>query len=191
MRIGDVAAAAEIPPETVRYYEKRGLLAAPPRSTNGYRTYDDTALNQLRFIRTAQAAGLTLAEIRSVIELRNDGTTPCSHVEALLADKLADIGQRQQQLAVLEHELTRLERSTTLDPADCSPDDICHVLTTDRDCPNDAHAATRPLRNTRNLGRAQKEFRDGLDEGSGSSDVATDAPSAPSTSTKSPPTAPQ
>ncbi len=130
MRIGDLAAAAKIPPDTVRYYEKRGLLAAPPRSVNGYRTYDDTALNQLLFIRTAQTAGLTLAEIRSVIELRNDGTTPCSHVEALLADKLAEVRERQQQLAALEHELTQLvERSTTLDPADCRPDDICHILT--------------------------------------------------------------
>ena len=44
MRIGDVAAAAEIPPETVRYYEKRGLLTPPARAANGYRTYDDAAL---------------------------------------------------------------------------------------------------------------------------------------------------
>lgn len=143
MRIGDLAAATDIPPETIRYYEKRGLLAAPPRSVNGYRTYDDTALNQLRFIRTAQAAGLTLAEIRNVIELRNDGTTPCSHVEALLADKLADVRERQRQLAVLEHELTQLvERSATLDPADCGPDDICHVLTSDRPLPE--RRARRP-----------------------------------------------
>lgn len=132
MRIGELAAAAEIPPETVRYYERRGLLAAPQRSANGYRTYDDIALNQLRFIRTAQAAGLTLAEIRSVIELRNAGTTPCSHVEALLADKLADVRERRQQLFVLEQELAQIiERSSTLDPADCRPDDICHVLATD------------------------------------------------------------
>lgn len=133
MRIGDLAAAAAIPPETVRYYEKRGLLAAPTRSANGYRDYDDVALNQLRFIRTAQAAGLTLTQIRSVIELRNDGTTPCGHVEALLADKLADVRERQQQLAVLEHELAQMvKRSATLDPADCRPDDICHLLTTVR-----------------------------------------------------------
>lgn len=133
MRIGDLATAAEIPPETVRYYERRGLLASPPRSANGYRTYDDTALHQLRFIRTAQAAGLTLAEIHSVIELRNDGTTPCSHVEALLSDKLADVRERQRQLAALEHELAQLvERSATLNPADCRPDDICHILPSDR-----------------------------------------------------------
>lgn len=129
MRIGDLAAAAEITPETVRYYEKRGLLAVPERSANGYRSYDDTALNQLRFIRVAQAAGLTLAEIRSVIELRGDGATPCSHVEALLSDKLAEVRERQRQLAALEYELVRLvERGATLDPADCGPDDVCHIL---------------------------------------------------------------
>ena len=133
MRIGDLAAAAEIPAETVRYYEKRGLLASPARSANGYRTYDDTALKQLRFIRTAQTAGLTLAEIRSVIELRNDGTTPCSHVEQLLSDKLADVRERQRQLAVLELELAQLiDRSATLNPADCVPDDICHILQSGR-----------------------------------------------------------
>lgn len=136
MRIGSLATAAEIPPETVRYYERRGLLAAPQRSANGYRAYDEIALNQLRFIRTAQAAGLTLAEIRSVIELRSAGTTPCSHVEALLADKLADVRQRRQQLDVLERELAQLlDRSATLNPADCRPDDICHVLATDRPLP--------------------------------------------------------
>ncbi len=129
MRIGDLAAAANVPPETVRYYEKRGLLAPPARSANGYRTYDEAALNQLHFIRTAQAAGLTLAEIYSVIELRNEGTTPCSHVETLLADKLAEVRERQVQLAALETELAWLvQRSTTLNPADCRPDDICHVL---------------------------------------------------------------
>ena len=132
MRIGDLATAAEIPPETVRYYEKRGLLAVPERSANGYRSYDDTALNQLRFIRVAQAAGLTLAEIRSVIELRGDGATPCSHVEALLSDKLAEVRERQRQLAALEYELVRLvERSATLDPADCGRD-LCHILQSGR-----------------------------------------------------------
>ena len=129
MRIGALSAAAEVSAETVRYYERRGLLASPQRSANGYRTYDDAALNQLRFIRTAQAAGLTLAEIRSVIELRNGGITPCSHVEALLSNKLANVRERQRQLSALEHELAQLvERSATLSPADCGPDDICHIL---------------------------------------------------------------
>jgi len=68
-----------------------------------------------------------------VIVLRNDGTTPCSHVEALLSDKLVEVRERQRQLTALEYELARLvERSTTLDPADCRPDDVCHILPTDR-----------------------------------------------------------
>jgi DNA-binding transcriptional MerR regulator len=129
MRIGDLAASAQIPPDTVRYYEKRGLLAPPTRAANGYRTYDEAALHQLRFIRSAQAAGLTLAEIRSVIELRTNGTAPCRHVESLLADKLAAVRSRQAQLVALEHDLVPLlERSSTLDPMDCQPDDICHVV---------------------------------------------------------------
>ena len=136
MRIGELAAAAEIPAETVRFYEKRRLLVAPQRAANGYREYDDHALARLRFIRAAQSAGLTLAEIGGVIELRDGGTAPCNHVEALLADKLAEVRERQRQLAALEQELTRLlERGPTLDPADCRPDDICHVLPTD---PRDA-----------------------------------------------------
>lgn len=129
MRIGELAAAADIPPETVRYYERRGLLAPPERSRNDYRTYDDDALHQLRFIRAAQAAGLTLAEIQSVIELRDDGEAPCQHVEALLASKVADVRGKQRQLAVLEYELVALiERSATLHPSKCRPDDICHVI---------------------------------------------------------------
>jgi|CXWK01.1.fsa_nt_gi DNA-binding transcriptional MerR regulator len=137
MRIGEVAASAEIPPETVRFYERRGLLAEPCRAGNGYREYDEAALSQLRFIRTAQTAGLTLAEIRSVIVLRNEGTAPCSHVEALLSGKLAEVRDRQKRLAALEHELEHLiERSATLDPADCMPDDVCHVLPSDRTPPS-------------------------------------------------------
>lgn len=129
MRIGELAAAAAIPSETVRYYERRGLLAPPERARNGYRTYDDAALHQLRFIRAAQAAGLTLAEIRSVIELRVDGDAPCQHVDALLADKLAEVRDKQRQLAVLERELVELlERSATLHPSECRPDAICHVI---------------------------------------------------------------
>ena len=129
MRIGELAAAVEIPPETIRYYERRGLLAPPARSANGYRTYDRDALHQLGFIRAAQAAGLTLTEIASVIQLRDAGTTPCSHVEALLVDKLAEVRERQRQLSALEHELVELvERSAALDPSDCRPDDICHIL---------------------------------------------------------------
>jgi len=137
VRIGELAATVDLPAETVRFYEKRGLLDQPRRTPSGYRDYDDTAPNRLRFIRSAQAAGLTLSEIHGIVQLRSDGMAPCGHVEALLSAKLADIRHRQRQLAALEHELDHLlRRSQTLDPANCAADDICHVLPARRH-PND------------------------------------------------------
>lgn len=131
MLIGELADALDLPPETVRFYERRGLLPEPQRATNGYRLYSDAALHRLRFIRTAQAAGLTLTEIRSIIDLRDEGTVPCSHVGALLETKLAEVQQRQRHLAALEIELDQLlRRGRSLDPADCGDDDVCHILTT-------------------------------------------------------------
>lgn len=128
-----MAAQIGIPTETVRLYEHRGLLPAPRRTANGYRVYDDAAIDRLRFIRSAQASGLTLAEIRGIVELRDDGTTPCAHVTELLHDKLAEVRERQTHLDELESEITALiERSRHLDQADCSESEVCHILTGDR-----------------------------------------------------------
>lgn len=129
MLIGQLADELGLPPETVRFYERRGLLPTPRRAANGYRIYDDDALSHLRFIRIAQTAGLTLAEIGSIIAINDSGATPCGHVTDLLEAKLEDVLDRQRQLADLEAELTRLvDRSRRLDPADCNSDDICQIL---------------------------------------------------------------
>ncbi len=130
MLIGELADAVGLPARTVRFYERRGLLPEPHRATNGYRIYDETTLNRLQFIRSAQSAGLTLAEIGSVIELRaNSGEAPCTHVGALLDTKLDEIRQRRQQLDAAEQELEQLvERSRRLHAADCTEGDICHIL---------------------------------------------------------------
>ena len=130
MLIGQLADELGIPTRTVRFYERRGLLPEPDRAPNGYRIYDGTTLARLRFIRSAQHAGLTLVEIASIIHVRDDGTPPCRHVETLLEAKLADLGQRHRQLRALESELAQLlERSRHLDPADCSTGEICHIFT--------------------------------------------------------------
>ena len=129
MRIGEVAAAVGVAPETVRFYERRKLLPEPERTSNGYRLYGDTALLRLRFIRAAQSAELTLAEIRSIIDLRDVGTTPCGHVAHLLESKLEGVRRKQRELAALEVELGRLlSRSRSLDPADCGDDSVCQIL---------------------------------------------------------------
>ena len=129
MLIGQLADALEIPTRTIRFYERKGLLPEPQRADNGYRVYDDTTLTRLRFVRTAQAAGLTLAEIASIIHVRDDGTAPCSHVDELLETKLGEVRDRRRQLAALESELAQLlDRSRQLDPADCTTGEICHIF---------------------------------------------------------------
>ncbi len=129
MLIGEVADAAGLPSQTIRFYERRGLLPAPERGANGYRNYDESTLTRLLFINSAQAAGLTLAEIGSIIDLRDDGNVPCAHVASLIHSKLDDVRARIRDLAALEAELDVLiERSHRLDPADCADVDICHIL---------------------------------------------------------------
>lgn len=129
MRIGQVADSVGLPSQTIRFYERQGLLPPPRRGPNGYRDYDDSTVARLRFIRTAQTAGLTLGEIASIVDLRDDGEVPCSHVHTLLLNKLHDVRARQRELAGPEAELEhRIARSHKLDPADCTSTQICNIL---------------------------------------------------------------
>lgn len=76
MRIGDLARASGLTTKTIRFYEQTGLLPAPPRTSGGYRDHPEQAAARLAFIRDTQTAGLTLAEIRSVLALRDRGRAP-------------------------------------------------------------------------------------------------------------------
>jgi len=136
MRIKDVADAVGVSTQTIRFCERKGLLPPPPRQSNGYRDYEPSSLTRLRFIRSAQAAGLTLVEIASILDLRRDGYTPCAHVRSLLATKMNAVRARQSELAGLEAELEDLiNRSTHLDPADCIDPQICHIIATEEQRP--------------------------------------------------------
>ena len=129
MRIGELAGAAGVSSQTIRFYEGKGLLPVPERGVNGYRIYDASALRRLRFIAAAQAAGLTLSHIRGILDLRDEGTIPCRHVTTLLDTKLADVRTRIRDLLTLQEELeVLLQRSRLLDPVDCADQDICHIL---------------------------------------------------------------
>lgn len=129
MRIGDLALATGVNAQTIRFYERRGLLPSAGREGNGYRQYDEAAVSLLGFIRSAQTAGLTLAEISSIITLRQAGETPCEHVSTLLTKKLKDVHARQRELALLETELQHLiSTSQDLDPAECSAVTICQII---------------------------------------------------------------
>lgn len=129
MLIGEIARRSGVPAKTIRYYQDVGLLPPARRSTAGYRHYDDTVLDRLAFVRAAQAVGLTLGEIRSIMALRDGGETPCGHVLDLLRSRSADLDRRIAELRSLRGELHRLvERGADLDPADCDPGRICHLI---------------------------------------------------------------
>jgi len=128
MLIGEVARRSGVPAKTLRYYEDIGLVGAA-RTPSGYRDYGEDVLKQLAFIRSAQAIGLTLGEIRGIVALRDDGQAPCGHVLELLRERSEEISQTIRKLRVLQVELKRLvERAHELDPADCNPKRVCHLL---------------------------------------------------------------
>lgn len=129
MRIGELAQRSGLTTKTLRFYETAGVLAQPGRGPSGYRDYDETALTRLSFIRAAQSAGLTLTEIRDIIAIREGNGPPCSHVTALLDRHLHDLTDRIRELTSMRDEVRRLrQRADTLDPANCSDNDICHVI---------------------------------------------------------------
>ncbi|MCB5281256.1 MAG: heavy metal-responsive transcriptional regulator [Arthrobacter sp.] len=140
MLIGKVSAVTGIDTQTIRFYERQGLLPAPTRAPNGYRVYDGMVVGRLRFVRAAQSAGLALNEIKGVLSQRDSGEAPCAHVAGLLKEKLAEVRGRQQELAGLAAELGRLiEVSRDLDPADCSDADVCQIIAQP---PADRHEAS-------------------------------------------------
>ncbi|MEU0596939.1 heavy metal-responsive transcriptional regulator [Streptomyces sp. NPDC006393] len=129
MRISELAADCGVTAKTIRFYEQSGLLPPPPRTTGGYRDYPPEAATRLSFIRDAQAAGLTLAEIRSILTVRDSGRAPCGHVSELIQQHLADIEQRMAELRTTRTALRRLaERAADTDPSTCSEADICSVI---------------------------------------------------------------
>lgn len=131
MRIGELATAAGLSTKTLRFYEHAGVLSQPARGPSGYRDYDTSALSRLRFVRAAQAAGLTLSEIRQIIAIREHDGPPCAHVSDLLDQHARDLDQRIDELTRVSGEVRRLrDRAATLDPAACRADDVCHIIPT-------------------------------------------------------------
>ncbi|MBT3499378.1 MAG: MerR family DNA-binding protein [Gemmatimonadales bacterium] len=94
LTIGQLAASAGVGRETIRYYQRQGLLEGPPRSAAGYRQYPVPVVDRLRFIRRAQELGFTLAEIAELLTLRVDETSACSTVEVKAREKLMTVEQK-------------------------------------------------------------------------------------------------
>lgn len=120
MRIGEAAGRAGVPAKTIRFWEEQHMLPAPARTPAGYRDYDPAIVERLTFIRQAQAAGLTLGHIRQVLDIRDGGDPPCSHVADLIARRLAEADARLAELTRTRDQLVVLAaRAAAQDPADC------------------------------------------------------------------------
>ena len=112
LRAGQAAAELGVGVQTLHYYEREGLIPPPPRSEAGYRLFPPDLMERLRFIRRAQALGLSLTEIRETLDLTAIGESPCGRVQAALAERLADVDRRLEQLTSFRNELAELIRNT-------------------------------------------------------------------------------
>ncbi len=109
MRIGELAERVGVNPRTIRYYEGIGLLPAPERLPSGYREYTDEDVARLRFVRTAQRLGMSLAEIAEILRFRERGEPPCQYVLRVLDRQVADLDRRMAEMAQLRGDLIRLK----------------------------------------------------------------------------------
>lgn len=107
-RIGELARATGIDVETIRYYEKSGLLPPPARQSNGYRAYGATHLEQLSFIRHCRALDMSLADVRRLLDFLQHPEADCGDIDQLIEAQLARVRARLASMQALERQLAML-----------------------------------------------------------------------------------
>jgi DNA-binding transcriptional MerR regulator len=108
LRVSELADLAGVSSDTIRYYEKEGLLPLPSGSSSGYREFDAELAERLRFIKGAQSFGMKLAEIRDLLEIHDKGACPCGHTKVLLERRMAEIEAEMKRLQALKRDLADL-----------------------------------------------------------------------------------
>ena len=121
MKIGELAAATQTPVDTVRYYEREGLLPAPPRSEGNYRVYGPAHAERLAFVRHCRSLDMTLDEIRTLLRFQDQPHADCGDVNALLDAHIGRVAARIRELRGLEKQLRALREqcAATQDAAHC------------------------------------------------------------------------
>ncbi|MGH2753036.1 MAG: heavy metal-responsive transcriptional regulator [Actinomycetota bacterium] len=110
LRVSEVAQQAGVSSDAVRFYEKEGLLLEPPRSPAGYREYEDTIPQRIRFIKGAQEMGLRLAEIGELLEIQDRGACPCGHTKTLVERRIEEIDAEMTRLSDMRAELAEMAK---------------------------------------------------------------------------------
>ena len=125
LTIGKVARRVGIRPSAIRYYERQGMLQPTVRGVNGYRTYSDDAVKLLLFVKRAQSLGITLKEIKPLLNLATLGQQPCSHVKRLARNHLREIDDKIRELQALRSELRTLLRRKV---RKAHIDEVCPII---------------------------------------------------------------
>ena len=108
MKIGTVAKQAKVAIETVRYYERRGLIPPPPRTSSGYREYPVDTVNRIRFVKRAQKVGFTLSEIQKLLNLEARPLNVCTEVKAQAITRQIEVRERIDDLQRIDRSLSKL-----------------------------------------------------------------------------------
>ncbi len=108
LSIGALARRANVSVQTIRWYEREGLLPEPLRTSGGQRRYDEAALRRLSFIRHARELGLPLSDIRALLALADNPAAPCREADEIIRRNLESVQERIRWLAALEREFTRM-----------------------------------------------------------------------------------
>ena len=119
LRVGELAETVGLSPDTIRYYERTGLLPPPARTPAGYRAYGADAVDRLKFIQGAQRLGLRLRDIADLLAIRDTGTCPCEPAEQLLRRRMTELDAEMARLAALRRQMQAMVDS--LPAAECPP----------------------------------------------------------------------
>jgi DNA-binding transcriptional MerR regulator len=110
MRIGELAKRLDLNTQTIRYYERIGLLPEPKRTAVGYRAYGEEDEKRLRFVKNARNSGLSLGEVKEVLAFHERGEPPCTYVTEAIAHRAAEVERQIAELTEFKSELDRLHR---------------------------------------------------------------------------------
>jgi len=134
LRIGELAKKLDLNTQTIRYYERIGLLPEPGRTKAGYRAYEEEDEKRLRFVKNARSVGLPLGEVKEILALHERSEPPCSYVTKVIARRAEEVERQIAELTEFKRELDRLHERARERPIPTTPEPggYCHIIEGER-----------------------------------------------------------